>query len=549
MALYFVRLFLFLLCFSLFSCTEYKYRKEVDAQLQIQLDSMSGQTAAIQDEAVHQLDLISEMYRKGGVYLSAKWQHEENIRQMIDAIRNSQAEGLHPEDYHLQAIESMLERVNTADLTTAAEMAQLELLLTDAFLTLSSHLAAGKTDAVSADPQWNAAKRNLPIQWDTYIDSVLAAKAVASSLAALTPRHHQYNNLRKALLYYQELAAVGGWEAFSTSEKKLQKGMQNADVVALRKRLVASQGAFPMDTEDSTFFDESLHQQVVIFQTRHGLPNDGVLGPRTIQALNTTVEDRIATIEANLERWRWVDEDLGKKHVLVNIANFTMQLYENDSVVFETEAIVGKTYRKTPVFSGMMNHLVFNPDWTVPPGIMRNDVIPAILKNRGYLAEKNMVLLTRDGKEVSPSQVDWKQVSASNFPYMVRQRPGKDNALGKVKFMFPNTHNVYIHDTPTRNLFTQTDRSFSSGCIRINQPIAFAKLLLEADSSATAAQIDQILAQPATRTIRLKKHIPVHILYLTAWADETGMVYFRPDLYERDVTLLRALKRSYAPVA
>jgi L,D-transpeptidase YcbB len=530
---------------SLTACFEHKYRKAVAENLHLQIDALQSDSLLIAGEPLFQTDLITEIYRKGGEYLSPKWQKPENIRQLLDAIRGSAADGLQPEDYHLSAIEMLIDSIRADDLSSAAEMAQLEILLTDAFILLSSHLAAGKVDPLSINAQWHAARRALPYAWDAYLDSVLLNGQVAESFETLRPRHAQYQQLKMALRKYRQMAEDGGWTQFETQQKKLEKGMVLPEIAALRERLAITQGPFEPDTENPLLFDQSLHEQVVIFQTRNGLPNDGVIGPRSIQALNLSVADRIATIEANLERWRWVDEDLGEKHIMVNIANFSMKLIENDSVLFETEAIVGKTYRKTPVFSGSMNHVVFNPDWTVPPGILRNDVIPAVLKNRGYLAEKNMQLLGRDGKEIHPASVDWKQISPSNFPYMVRQRPGKDNALGKVKFMFPNTHNVYIHDTPTRNLFSQTDRAFSSGCIRINRPIDFAKMLLEADGSATAAQIDQILARPDTRTIRMKEHLPVHLLYLTAWADESGTAYFRSDVYDRDSALIVALKRRF----
>ncbi|MCW8937279.1 MAG: L,D-transpeptidase family protein [Flavobacteriales bacterium] len=527
------------------SCQEKNLEQEVSDKLFLELELLELDTSLIHGEPIFQKDLIIEMYKKGGIFLSQKWSSEKNTRELLEAIREVDQQGLNPEDYHLKGIEVLIEKIANTNPVPVEAVAELELLLTDGFLLLASHLAAGKTDAKSIDSQWNAAKRDLKIDWPVFIDSVLEAKKVSETLQSLTPQHSQYVNLTKALSTYKQFQAKGGWESFNPSEKKLEQGMIHPDVAALRNRLSKSQGNIEADTENINFFDSTLHQQLVIFQKRNGLPNDGVLGQKTIDALNVSVDDRIASIEANLERWRWIEDSLGTKHILVNIADFKMQLIENKQVTFETEAIVGKPYRKTPVFSSSMTFMVLNPDWTVPPTILSNDVIPAVRKNQKYLSQKNMKVLTRDGKEVDPSTVDWQKAASGSFPYMIRQSPGKDNALGKVKFMFPNQYNVYIHDTPSRELFSQTERIFSSGCIRINRPIEFAKILVEEHKSVNASDIDKMLQQTIPKTVRFENPIPVHLVYLTTWADDEGTVYFRRDIYDRDLALLTALKKSY----
>ncbi|MEX2380460.1 MAG: L,D-transpeptidase family protein, partial [Vicingaceae bacterium] len=506
------------------------------------IDSLAVDTVIIQGEPILQPDLISSLYQKGEDFLSPKWSHQENAKQLLEAIKAAEHEGLNPEDYHLVGIEKLMNKIADSDRASPEDVAELEILLSDAFLLLSSHLAVGKTDAKTIDPQWHAAKRELAIDWPVFIDSVLAAKKVSETLYSLTPKHSQYLNLSKALHKYKLIQEAEGWETFSPTEKKLERGMIHPDVAILRNRLSISQGEIIADTEDENLFDSSLHQQLVIFQRRNGLPYDGVMGQKTIEALNIPVEDRIASIEANLERWRWINDSLGKKHIIVNIADFKVQLIENKKVIFEAEAIVGKAYRKTPVFSSSMTYMVLNPDWTVPPTILKNDVIPAVRKNQKYLAQKNMKVISREGKEIDPSSVDW---NSGSFPYMIRQSPGKDNALGKVKFMFPNEHNVYIHDTPSRTLFAENERTFSSGCIRVNRPIELAKTLLKEQKGVTPDQIDKILQQTASRTIKLENALPVHIIYLTAWADDEGTVYFRRDIYDRDQALLSALNKSF----
>jgi len=540
-------LFPFLFIAALFaSCEDKKMNQAISEELNLTIDSLTADTAIIQGEPILQPDLISEVYQKGADLLSLKWSHQENAKQLLEAIKAVEHEGLNPEDYHLVGIESLMEKIADSDQVSPEDVAQLEILLSDAFLLLSSHLAVGKTDPKTIDPQWHAAKRELTIDWPVFIDSVLAAKKVSESLHSLTPKHSQYINLSKALHKYKSFQEAGGWESFNPSEKKLEQGMVHPDVAALRHRLSLSQGEIIADTDDANLFDSSLHRQLVIFQKRNGLPFDGVLGQKTIEALNISVEDRIASIEANLERWRWINDSLGKKYIIVNIADFKVQLMENQKVTFEAEAIVGKAYRKTPVFSSSMTYMVLNPDWTVPPTILKNDVIPAVRKNQKYLAQKNMKVISREGKEIDPSSVDW---NSGSFPYMIKQSPGKDNALGKVKFMFPNEHNVYIHDTPSRTLFAENERTFSSGCIRVNRPIELAKTLLKDQKGVTPDQIDKILQQTASRTVRLENALPVHIIYLTAWADDEGTVYFRRDIYDRDQALLKALNKSFNPLS
>jgi murein L,D-transpeptidase YcbB/YkuD len=282
----------------------------------------------------------------------------------------------------------------------------------------------------------------------------------------------------------------------------------------------------------------------MLFQLRNGLTADGVVGKATIEAMNIPVEDRIATIEANLERWRWLSDDLGERYIEVNIANFELQVIEKDDMVFRTEVIVGRTLRETPVFSSTMTYLVLNPDWTVPPTILNDDIIPSVINNPDYLAEKNLKILRMDGTEVDPSTIDWINMVQAGFPYRIHQEPGPKNALGRVKFMFPNQYSVYIHDTPDQNLFGRTDRSFSSGCIRVNNPLDLAACIMKDSPAWTPEQIKNVIDQGEERIINLAKSIPVHIVYLTAWASDDGLVYFRKDIYDRDQPLLAALKQG-----
>jgi L,D-transpeptidase YcbB len=513
-------------------------------KLKSQIELIKDDIQLIEGVSIQNPELISEIYEKEAEFMLENWGSKDKVNEMLSIIRDVSQDGLRPDDYHLPTLEFLVEKIFLSRSNDEDDIANLELLLTDAFLLMSSHLSSGKTDPATIDPQWNASKRETKGDLRSFVDSALVKHNLKESLQKLSPGHREYKNLKKALRKYREIESNGGWELFSTDLPKIAKDVKHPDVAKLRKRLMITQDNVYDELEDEELFDQILHEQVVLFQKRNGLTADGVVAKATIEAMNIPVEDRIASIEANLERWRWVTDELGEIYIKVNIANFEMQVVKNDSPVFVSEAIVGRPFRKTPVFSASMNHLVLAPTWTVPPTILSQDVIPAVKKNQAYLRQKNMEILRSDGSVVDPASLDWKNLSASNFPYRVRQAPGKDNALGAVKFMFPNKYSVYIHDTPSRELFVHADRSFSSGCIRIKRPLEFASFLLQDKPEWTMDRINTVVRQGKETTVFLTNPIPVHILYLTAWAEEDGTVHFRKDIYNRDKPLLNALKET-----
>ena len=518
-------------------------KKELSEEFRVHLEMIQEEIPVLEGSHIYNTDIITRFYEKGEGLISARWGSMENMEQLLFAIRNSHLDGLRPEDYHLSAIENMANLIIESDNVQAGDIAKMELLLTDAFLMLSAHKAGGKTDSETIDPQWRAAGKAVDLNWDEFIDSTLQSKRIVENIQMLAPRHREYINLKNGLAKYKRIKDEGGWDRFITQLPKLGKGMSHPDVAILRNRLSITQGHIEFDPEDPELFDEPLHEQVVLFQRRNGLTADGIVGRGTIEALNISVDDRIASIEANLERWRWLSDNLGERYIKVNIANFELQAIEEDRIVFQSEAIVGRPFRKTPVFSSLITFLVFNPDWTVPNTILINDIVPAVIRNPDYLASRGMKVLRSDGAEVNPASIDWQSVTLGNFRYRIRQEPGPDNALGRVKFMFPNQYSVYIHDTPVRNLFSQTDRSFSSGCIRIYKPLEFAEYLLRDNPAWTPTQIKSQLDLERMRTVNLNKPVPVHMLYLTAWADDDGVVFFRRDIYDRDQRLLTALSQ------
>jgi L,D-transpeptidase YcbB len=491
-------------------------------------------------------DKISLLFKKCEKHFSKAWRSSENLEQMFYVIRNAYKEGLNPEDYNLSSLENLSDKIILSDTVNAGDVARLESLMNDAFLLLSVHLVAGRTDAEIIDPQWNASRRVLSIDWEKFIDSTLQNKSIVKSIQSLTPSQRGYTNLKKALAQYRKIEETGGWGKFTTSLPKLEKGMCNTDIALLKDRLAISQEYYTGNQEDRDLFDEALQEQVVLFQQRNGLNPDGVVGKGTIEALNITVEERIASIEANLERWRWLSDQLGRRYITVNIANFELQVIQNDSIIFSDRVIVGSKPRKTPVFSSLMTYMVLNPDWTVPPTIQKDDIIPSMIDNPDYLAKKNLKILRTDGSEVDPLTIKWDKIDSSGFPYRIHQEPGPHNVLGRVKFVFPNKYSIYIHDTPNQSLFSRTDRSFSSGCIRVSRPLDLAACLLKDNPGWSKEQIKSVIDKGKARTIALPQPIEVHIVYLTAWAADDGVVSFRKDVYELDQPLLTAFRASTA---
>lgn len=527
-----------------YGCGKWAYKEDLPEKLTIINELIQDQPPAAEEAIRCNPDVITQLIEKSGKLLSVEWNSRENLEQMLFVLHNINLEGLNPQDYNLSAIEKLADKIILSEVVEVADISRLDLLLTDSFLLLSSHLAGGKIDAVTIDPLWKASRRALMIDWERFKDSTLRDSRIIKNLQILTPGHREYCNLKKALAEYRQIQENGGWGRFNTLLPKLEKGACHSDIALLRKRLAVTQGYISETIEDKDLFDQSLYEQVIRFQLRNGLVADGVVGKATIEALNIPVEDRIATIEANLERWRWLSNDLGERYIKVNIANFDLQIIEKDDLVFSTEAIVGLTSRETPVFSSIMTYLVLNPDWTVPPTILNTDIVPSVISNPDYLTEKNLKILRIDGTEVDPSSIDWINIVATGFPYRIHQDPGPENALGRVKFIFPNQYSVYIHDTPNHKLFGRSDRSLSSGCIRVNDPLALAAWLMKDSPAWTPEQIKIVIDLGKERTVNLIKPIQVHIVYLTAWASNDGLVYFRKDIYDRDQPLLAALKHD-----
>ena len=468
------------------------------------------------------------------------WPDEARVRELLVVVNGAEAHGLDPGDYHADELRSALLRQSLNP--SSFGLADVDLLATDALIRYAYHLRFGKVNPANVDTNINFRRE---LQDD--VDPAEAIASVVSSSRALDallserfPFGPVYRAFQRELSRYRALAEAGGWRAVPDGPT-LRTGDTGPRVAALRERLRVT-GELARDTlaglED---FDTDLEDAVRLFQRRHGLDADGVAGIQTLEAANVSVGTRVAQLRLSLERLRWLQsEEPARSSVVVNIAGFDVFLFRDGEVVWSARAQVGTPYRQTPLFRDDIRYLEINPTWTVPPGILRKDILPRLRQDPGYLAERNIDLIDRSGQLVDPYSVDWSKYTRG-APYTFRQRPGPNNALGRIKFMFPNEHFVFLHDTPSRALFGRAQRAFSSGCIRVERPFELAELLLADPDNWNAARFDALVSAGATTRVNLETPMPILISYLTASLSDDGAARFGPDIYDRDARVLAAL--------
>jgi murein L,D-transpeptidase YcbB/YkuD len=480
------------------------------------------------------------------VWVTKNWLNSK-AEVFIKTIVEADHEGLDSAIYHRDDILTLLTDVELNSVLDAFEpekLAELELLLTDAFFSFGFHLSEGMVEPNSNNFDWHIKKpkRNLL----KILKTSLFKERLEELVDILQPHHSGYLKLKSALLKYEKIKKSGGWYEVPVGSK-IRKGDTGERIVALRSRLIISGDLADSKNGNEEYFDEALEDGIKNFQARNGLKIDGVVGSNTLSVLNISVEDRIEQIKLNMERWRWLPQDLGKRYILVNTANFELDIIENGQTVTSTRAIVGKKKRPTPALSRKITYMELNPYWNIPHKIATNDILPCIKKDPNYLTDKSIRIFENweDGaKEINPESIDWDTVTKGNFSYKLRQDPANSNALGRIKFIFPNEFSIYLHDTPARELFNKTKRTFSSGCIRIEKPMELAAYLLTDNSKWTYEKLTAAVNSKKTKAILLSDPINIHILYWTAWVDKGGSVNFRDDMYGRDRQLNIALNEK-----
>lgn len=451
---------------------------------------------------------------------------------LVEAAR----EGLNAADYTIAGFDGLLAAADEPD------AADLDILLSALLVRYAADLRHGRLAPRWLDPELFSQPRTVDAA--AILTRAAASKDLAQHLSRLAPANAPYRRLRRALADYQRIADSGGWLPLD-SGPTLKPGMSGPAVLALRQRLL-TEGWTTDERRDggADQFDAGLVLALQEFQRHRLLETDGVVGPKTREALNVPVEERMRQIMINMERWRWMPDDLGQFYVMVNMAAYELEVIDSGSIALAMRVVVGRPYRRTPVFSDRIRYLEFNPTWTVPVKIASKDLVPKQIADPGYLQRNGFRMFdgwSGGAQEIDIGAVDWPQYKGRRLPYRLLQMPGKTNALGRVKFMFPNKYDVYLHDTASPELFARTLRNFSSGCIRVEKPRDLAVLLLRDTPGWDQQAVDRALASEATKVVNLAEPVPVYLTYRTVWLGDGGTPRFAPDVYERDRQLYDAL--------
>ena len=466
--------------------------------------------------------VLPDFYERRG--FRPAWTDAAARDELLATLRACERDGLDPADYHVAAIEERMR----APATPETE-ADLDLLATDGVVRLGYHLRFGKVDLATLEPDWQfkpAEEAELRADPAEALEDAVEKHAVAAGLDSLRPSHWMYAALRRSLADYRAIEAAGGWKRVPEGPV-LKPGAADPRLHALEVRL-AAEGDLPSAREGTATYDSVLVAGVRRFQERHGLNQDGIVGTSTIRLLNVPVATRISQLRISLERSRLLLQDLPDRFVVVNIPAFRALYVDGGRARLISNVMVGKPYTQTPLFRADMTYAVINPSWTIPPGIMRRDVIPGMRKEPDYLERKGFVKV---GDQIV-------------------QPPGPDNALGRIKLMFPNPHHVYLHDTPHRELFASDARTFSSGCIRVEKIEDLTALVLDDPAKWSRQKLDAAIATGKTRNITLARRLPVLLTYWTAVVDgPDGRPHFYRDAYGRDPAFIAALDRPFQGMA
>ena len=501
-------------------------------------------------------------------------------------IENAAKEGLKATDYHGKTLTKLHQQIN--EVYDAQFMPyddflpQIDLLITDAVLHYAHHLRHGRLNPDKIDIGWNIRK-------DGETDLAVALQKSLSEpeqgiqffFDNSRPQHEEYKQLMTALTYYQNLLTEKGSWGTGLKSGKLEVGMEDKAVAKLRERLFFEEelpktlndvkettievlkSEVNMDTLRSSFakivtlkdsliltqidslhnpaiFDSVVFHKLVAFQRQHGIADDGVIGSNTLSVLNISLQHRIQQIEVALEQWRWMPNEYSDFFVFVNIPAYQLDVYKKGKIDLTKKVMVGKTIFKTVIFNNYIRYLELNPYWNVPRSIATKEILPKLKRNLSYLNRQDMKILS-GGKVINPYNVNWSRLSRRNFPYRIRQEPGKKNALGTVKFMFPNHYNIYLHDTPSKSLFVKAERAYSHGCIRLDKPVQFAEYLLQDDPKWDAKKIQKVLDGKKNTRVNLEEKIPIYIAYFTAWVDDEGVTHFQKDVYGKDKEIMKVL--------
>lgn len=504
------------------------------AQVAEKIATLEGATS-VGDQRLNEPRAVSRFYKARDA--KPAWLgHDDEI---VTAIRGMEADGLDPADYHLEAIEKLAKEKDAS----AERAAHLDVLLADAVASMVDDLRYGRVRPVTVNPAWNVDPREGAPPLDSTLAVIAKSGSIAQAIASQRPDHFIYRGLVMQLAKLRRSVAQGGWPGVPAGGKPLKPGAVDPRVPAIRRRLLASGEMSGTQPSDSTRYDSALLGAVRRFQAMHRIQDDGVIGPGTIAAMNVGADVRMGQVRANLERARWVLGGLDGDFLLVNLPAFKAYLIQGNRNVWESRTQIGEEAMQTPTFRAKIRTVVFNPDWTVPPTILANEILADMRAGKNAIERQGLVIYDAQNQVVDPSSIDWSTADPENFPYTLRQPAGDDNALGKVKFLFPNKYQIYLHDTPSRHLFDAQKRTFSHGCIRIEHPLELAQNLLAGQDGWNPGKIQDAVAQSETESVPLDRPVTILIVYWTVSVGASGDVHYADDIYHLDAPLLAALDR------
>lgn len=527
-------------------------RKGVSDELQAWLAMAAGKKGMRTNNAeINSMGPVERFYRMIGYRMA--WVDAHGLRpqgeSLLAAIGESSDTGLEPDAYLPPSLRAACNDAAAFSepmrLNNPGRCIQLDVSLTEGILRYAQHLWQGQVMPTSLIRQWLAWPGKSTRDFPAELAEALHGNRLKAYIESLQPNGKAYQRLRKTLQQYEAIDQYGGWPTISPGPT-LRIGDRGSRVDALVNQLKITADLPSEAPTARRGYDTNIEAAVKRFQRRHGLTADGLVGNRTRAELNIPVERRITQLRLNMERWRWLPDSLGDRYLMVNIPAFALHVVDVATRIDTMRVIVGKTRRQTPIMSGNMTYLEFNPYWNIPRKIARRDILPKAIVDPAYLVRQGIRVFDswdHQAQEVDPASIPWEQLSTRNFPYRLRQDPSNANALGQVKFMFPNHHSVYIHDTPGKALFNRQERDFSSGCVRVQTPLALAQYLLE-EQGWDRARIEATIARGQRKTVVLERPVPVHLVYFTTWVDSDGTVNFRQDIYGRDRDLLVALEQT-----
>jgi len=487
--------------------------------------------------------VLSKIYHENGLkpfWVGANGSGKR-AKVIFETLKAADSHGLNPEHYLTDKIQKYW------DSTDAVGLARLDILLTLGLRGYVADMREGSIEPRKIDPKLFATARDVEVDYNSLREQALSASDMQAFLEQQVPPFLQYSKLRKALKEYRAMKTKGGWESIPEG-KVLKPGMEDERVRLIRKRLAIT-GDLMSDGLEGIIYDDRTVQAIKRFQSRHGLAPDGIIGKNTLSALNISVDTKIRQIVINMERYRWIKHQLGERVIAVNIAGFKAAGIKPKigEIEIKMRVIVGKEYHKTPVFSDSIKYVEFNPYWNITVSIAKNEMLPKLKKNAHYLKERNIRIFNswgQNAKELDSTAIDWKKVGKKEIArWHLRQEPGPHNALGTVKFVFPNKFSVYLHDTPSHSLFQKTKRAFSHGCIRLSRPAEMASYVLGGEKNGWGLEkVKEIIAGGKRKVVSLKKPFPIYILYRTVIVNpENGEINFWADIYGRDTLLKKAL--------